>query len=66
MSVPATYQGISYLLEEVRGGEWRWSFTPPVGPVRSGRVFGEVAWAEVVARRAIDVWHLMNPAVRAA
>ena len=66
MSVSATHQGISYVLEEVRSGEWRWSFTPPIGLDRSGRVVGDSAWAEVVARRAIDVWHLMNPAARAA
>ena len=66
MSVSATYQGISYQLEEVGNGEWRWSFTPPIGARQTGRVVGGSAWAAVVARRAIEVWRLMNPAATAA
>jgi hypothetical protein len=66
MRVSATYQGISYQLEEVASGEWRWSFTPPVGVGKTGRVVGGSAWAAVVARRAIEVWRLMNPTATAA
>jgi hypothetical protein len=60
MSVNATHRGISYKIAEARGGGWQWSFTPPVGPSRSGRVTGDIEWAATVVRRAIDVWRLMN------
>jgi hypothetical protein len=50
-----------YQAEEVRAGEWQWSFQPPTGARRTGRVVGEPQWAMTVARRAIEVWHLMNP-----
>ena len=63
MSVHALHQGIQYQITEVRFGEWQWSFTPPVGKARSGRVVGELQWAVTVTRRAIDVWHLMNRGV---
>jgi hypothetical protein len=68
MAVQAFHKGIQYELEEVRSGEWRWSFTPPTGARRAGRVIGEMEWATVVVRRAIDIWHLMNrdPTPRAA
>jgi|1185.fasta_scaffold1611616_1 hypothetical protein len=66
MTVYALHEGIQFQLEEVRPGEWRWSFQPPTGPGRSGRVMGNERWARVVARRAIDIWHLMNPKVQAA
>jgi hypothetical protein len=59
MSVNASYGGIEYKITEARGG-WQWSFIPPFGPIRSGRVTGDIEWAVTVARRAIDVWHLMN------
>lgn len=62
----ALHDGIQYEIEEIRSGEWRWSFTPPGGPRRSGRVVGELAWATTVARRAIEVWNLMNRAPQAA
>jgi hypothetical protein len=60
MSVHATHQGIQYELVEVRSGEWRWSFTPPTGARRSGRVSGDPKYAVIVAQRAIDVWHMMT------
>lgn len=60
MTVHALHQGIQYQLEELRSGEWRWSFDPPSGPQRSGRVRGEVFFAHVVARRSIEIWHLTN------
>jgi hypothetical protein len=60
MSVHALHDGIQYEVTEVRPGEWQWSFKPPNGANRMGRVVGDYQWAVVVARRAIDVWHLMN------
>jgi hypothetical protein len=60
MSVHASHKGIQYMLEEVAPGEWRWSFAPPNGPARSGRVRGEYQFALTVVRRGINVWHLMN------
>ncbi len=60
MSVHASHRGIQYKITAARGGGWQWSFTPPVGPSHSGRVAGDIEWAVTVARRAIDVWHLMN------
>jgi len=60
MSVHASHRGIQYKIIKARDGGWQWSFTPPVGPSCSGRVAGDIAWAVTVARRAIDVWHLMN------
>jgi hypothetical protein len=60
MSVHSSHQGIQYELEEYRNGQWRWSFTPPSGARRSGRVNGEYQFALAVVQRAIDVWHLMN------
>jgi hypothetical protein len=60
MSVHATYQDIQHELAEIRKGEWRWSFTPPTGAPRTGRVVGEYMFAVGVVRRAIEVWHLMN------
>jgi hypothetical protein len=60
MEQHASHRGIQYKIAEARGGGWQWSFTPRVGPIRSGRVAGDIEWAVTVARRAIDVWHLMN------
>jgi hypothetical protein len=60
MTVHASHQGIQYQLEEIRDGEWRWSFTPPTGARRTGRVVGGSEWAVTVVQRAIDVWHMMN------
>jgi hypothetical protein len=60
MSVHALHKGVQYQLEEVAPGEWRWSFTPPTGKHRSGRVRGEYQFALSVVWRGIDVWHLMN------
>jgi hypothetical protein len=60
MSVQTAHRGILYKIAEARGGGWQWSFTPPAGPSCSGRVAGDLEWAITVARRAIDVWHLMN------
>jgi hypothetical protein len=60
MEQHASHRGIQYKITAARGGGWRWSFTPPVGPSHSGQVAGDIAWAVTVARRAIDVWHLMN------
>ena len=62
MSVYALHHGIQYQIKEIRSGEWRWSFKPPMGSQRSGRVTGELAWARTVVQRAIEVWHLMNRA----
>ncbi len=59
MSVNTAHRGIRYKIE-AHGGGWQWSFTPPLGPTCSGRVAGDLEWAITVARRAIDVWHLMN------
>jgi hypothetical protein len=60
MTVHASHQGIQYQLEEVRNGEWRWSFTPPAGARRTGPVRGEYQFALTVVQRAIEVWHMMN------
>ena len=60
MSVHALHRGIQYTLDEVARGEWHWSFAPPKGPARSGRVRGPYRFALTVVRRGIDVWHLMN------
>jgi hypothetical protein len=66
MTVHASHRGIRYEIEEIRSGEWQWSFLPPTGARRAGRLMGEHEWAITVARRAIEVWHLMNrePPVR--
>jgi hypothetical protein len=66
VSVQASYQGISYELSKTRDGQWRWTFIPPTGPSRSGRVRGELSFAQSVVRRAIDVWRLMNRSVNEA
>jgi hypothetical protein len=60
MTVHAQHEGIQYEINEIRPGEWLWSFTPPSGARRSGRVQGNSQWARVVAQRAIEVWRLMN------
>jgi hypothetical protein len=60
MSVYGSYRGISYELVETAPGAWSWSFSPPTGSRRSGRVTGQQQWAFVVVQRAIEVWHLMN------
>lgn len=62
MTVQAQHEGIQYEINEIRPGEWLWSFTPPSGARRSGRVQGDYQWALVVVHRAIEVWHLMNRA----
>jgi hypothetical protein len=62
----ASYQGISYQIEEAGNSIWQWSFQPPTGARQSGRVRGEVRWAETVVRRAINIWHLMNRGSQAA
>jgi hypothetical protein len=36
MSVYALHEGIQYQIDEIRAGEWRWSFVPPTGANRSG------------------------------
>ncbi|MEA2879199.1 MAG: hypothetical protein QOF14_4395 [Hyphomicrobiales bacterium] len=59
MHVRAMHEGIQYEVEEVRDGEWQWSFTPPSGPQRIGRIVGEQQWAVIVAKRAIEVWRHM-------
>jgi len=61
MTVHASYNGIQYRLEEVANGEWRWSFIPPTGAARTGRVRGEYQFGLIVVQRAIDVWTMMNP-----
>jgi hypothetical protein len=66
MSTHATHQGIEYELRQVRDGEWEWSFVPPVGPARKGRVVGDPQWTTVVVKRAIEVWKLMNQGSRPA
>jgi hypothetical protein len=60
MAVHASHRGIQYQLEEAEDGAWRWSFVPPVGARRTGRVKGEYRFALAVVQRAVDVWHLMN------
>jgi hypothetical protein len=60
MSVHGVHEGIQYEISASRPGEWQWSLTPPKGARRTGRVVGDYQWAVVVARRAIEVWHLMN------
>ena len=60
MNVHAAHKGVPYTLEEAGDHQWRWSFTPPQGPSRSGQVKGEYQFALTVVRRGIDVWHLMN------
>ena len=64
MSVHASHHGIAYEIEEIGEAQWRWSFAPPIGPRRTGRVRGRFEWAITVANRAIEIWHLMNPAVQ--
>jgi hypothetical protein len=64
MTVHASHQGIQYTIEEVRKDEWRWSFAPPAGARRSGRVRGEFQFAVTVVQRGIEVWHLMNKTER--
>jgi hypothetical protein len=62
MSVHASHHGIAYEIEKIGEAQWRWSFLPPVGPRRTGRVRGRFEWATTVVTRAIEIWHLMNPA----
>jgi hypothetical protein len=56
MSLHALHQGVQYQLEEIASGEWEWSFVPPSGLPRAGRVSGEPEWAMTLAKRAIEVW----------
>lgn len=60
MNVHALHQGIQYQLAKLNSDEWQWAFKPPSGPWRSGRVRGGVLFAHTVARRSVEVWHLMN------
>jgi hypothetical protein len=60
VSIYASHEGISFELIETRPGEWSWTFLPPAGARRTGRVVGDQQWAFTVVRRAIEVWHLMN------
>jgi len=60
MTVYALHQGIRYEISELRSGEWQWSFRPPTGALRTGRVIGSRDWAITVVQRAIEVWYLMN------
>ena len=60
MPVHGSHQGIQYKLKEAEADAWRWSFMPPAGPRRAGRVNGEYPFALAVVQRAIEVWHLMN------
>jgi hypothetical protein len=55
MSVTAIHQGIQYEIQSLNDGEWQWSFQPPQGPPRTGKVVGEPAQAMAVVRRAIEV-----------
>jgi hypothetical protein len=55
MTVRASHQGIQYELDEVGSCEWRWSFTPPIGVSRSGRVRGAYEFALIVVQRGIEV-----------
>ena len=66
MAIYASYRGISFELVETRPGEWSWSFAPPAGARRAGRVVGEQRWAFAVVERAIEVWHQMNPGMQDA
>ena len=56
----ASHRGIPYELLQIADGEWRWAFTPPTGPARSGRVRGGYRFAVTVAQRGVEVWSLMN------
>ena len=56
----ASHRGIQFELREIAAGRWRWAFFPPQGKPREGRVNGDMRWAETVAIRGIDIWHLMN------
>ena len=60
MSVHASHRGIQYELSEVQAGDWQWTFTPPTGARRTGRLRGEFQFAMTVVQRGIEVWHLMN------
>jgi hypothetical protein len=62
----ASYRGISYEIEQLDSGMWQWSFQPSAGARQAGRVRGGARWAHTVARRAIDIWHLMNRSSQAA
>jgi len=55
MSVTAIHQGIQYEMQSLNDGEWQWSFQPPQGARRVGKVVGEPAQAMAVVRRAIEV-----------
>ena len=61
MSVYALHRGIQYQVVEEGKGAWRWSFAPPFGSRRTGRVVATQEFAITIAQRGIDVWHLMNP-----
>lgn len=54
MTVTAIHNGIQYEIEAVKDG-WLWSFQPPQGRRRSGKVVGEPAHVMAVVRRAIEV-----------
>ena len=55
MSAYASHQGIRYEVAEDGRGAWRWSFAPPFGSRRNGRVVATQEFAITVAQRAIDV-----------
>jgi hypothetical protein len=66
MNVHALHQDIQYKISKVGPETWEWTFVPPQGPERYGRVVGEIKYAIIVAQRAIEVWHRMNAHSKAA
>jgi hypothetical protein len=60
MNVTGKHEGIQYDLTSPKDGLWSWTFQPPEGPRRFGRVSGEYEHAVAVVHRAIEVSMLIN------
>lgn len=52
--------GIRYEVLELEPGKWQWSFGSSNEATQSGSVVGKSEWAEMIAKRAIEVWKHLN------
>ena len=56
MYIRDVHEGIAYEVKPISPDVWEWSFIPPFGPRRSGKVIGGGSWGVMIVKRAIEVW----------